>query len=368
MPIASIEGGDLCKVWEIKTLGRDRDAEVRKLLEAVAKQVQPLMRKRKWKVRLLTEFCPSNPSLLGLNIGGGQEIRIRVRRPGWESEFFRFEDLVGTMLHELTHNEHGPHDAKFYKLLDEVTKECEELMAKGISGTGQGFDGQGKRLGGSFIPSLSNQRQLALAAAEKRILSGRLMPAGPRRLGGDNEIMNALSPVQAAAMAAERRLKDDLWCAAPVTMGSDGINKAREKEEVRAAGKSSKGFTKEVGITPSNQKHVDAGGQDIKTNSAGSSSGSFEDPVASSSEVTTIMWECSICTLVNVPHSPICAACGSSRAKEKIHHLQSWMCKRCTLENPSVLDVCAACDQWRYSYGPAASVRGPMKDFVQLAH
>jgi hypothetical protein len=26
------------------------------------------------------------------------------------------------LLHELTHNVHGPHDAKFYKLLDEITK------------------------------------------------------------------------------------------------------------------------------------------------------------------------------------------------------------------------------------------------------
>lgn len=65
---------------------------------------------------------PRNPSLLGLNIGAGQEIRIRLRKPGRESEFLPYEALVGTMLHELTHNEHGPHDAKFYKLLDEITK------------------------------------------------------------------------------------------------------------------------------------------------------------------------------------------------------------------------------------------------------
>lgn len=28
----------------------------------------------------------------------------------------------------------------FYKLLDEITAECEELMAQGVSGTGVGFD------------------------------------------------------------------------------------------------------------------------------------------------------------------------------------------------------------------------------------
>ena len=29
--------------------------------------------------------------------------------------------VLGTMLHELCHNEHGPHSAAFYKLLDEIT-------------------------------------------------------------------------------------------------------------------------------------------------------------------------------------------------------------------------------------------------------
>jgi hypothetical protein len=36
--------------------------------------------------------------------------------------------------------------------------------------------------------------------------------SGPNRIGGDSFIMKALSPGQAAAMAAERRLQDDLRC------------------------------------------------------------------------------------------------------------------------------------------------------------
>lgn len=86
-------------------------------------------------------------------------------------------------------------------------------MAKGITGTGQGFDLPGKRLGGySRQPPLSSLRQQALAAAEKRSRSEALLPHGPMRLGGDSSIKAVLSPVQAAAMAAERRLHDDLWC------------------------------------------------------------------------------------------------------------------------------------------------------------
>lgn len=64
---------------------------------------------------------PRDPNLLGLNVGGGQKIMVRLRRSGRESEFYPYESILGTLLHELTHNECGPHDAKFYKLLDEIT-------------------------------------------------------------------------------------------------------------------------------------------------------------------------------------------------------------------------------------------------------
>ena len=92
-------------------------------------------------------------------------------------------------------------------------QECEELIAKGITGTGEGFNAVGRRLGGfSHQPPLPSLRKTALAAAEKRSHLKSLLPSGPKRLGGDSAIMGALSPVQAAAMAAERRLQDDIWC------------------------------------------------------------------------------------------------------------------------------------------------------------
>lgn len=56
MAISSISGGDLDKVWEIKTLKKEKDEEARRLLEMAAKQVQPIMRKHKWQVKLLSEF------------------------------------------------------------------------------------------------------------------------------------------------------------------------------------------------------------------------------------------------------------------------------------------------------------------------
>lgn len=44
----------------------------------------------------------------GLNVGGGgghtREVCLRLREAGREAEFLPYESILGTMLHELTHN------------------------------------------------------------------------------------------------------------------------------------------------------------------------------------------------------------------------------------------------------------------------
>ena len=54
----------------------------------------------------LDPFWPA--TLQGLNVGGGggstQEIRIRLRPAGREAEFLPYESILGTILHEVTHN------------------------------------------------------------------------------------------------------------------------------------------------------------------------------------------------------------------------------------------------------------------------
>ena len=45
---------------------------------------------------------------------------MRLRRPRDEASFYDYDFVLGTMLHELAHNIRGPHDAAFYKLLDEL--------------------------------------------------------------------------------------------------------------------------------------------------------------------------------------------------------------------------------------------------------
>ncbi|GAV59743.1 hypothetical protein CFOL_v3_03274, partial [Cephalotus follicularis] len=95
------------------------------------------------------------------------------------------------------------------------------IQPKGITGSGQGFDLLGRRLGGfSRQTPLSSPGKSALAAAENRSKRGILLPLGPRLIGGDNNIKTALNPLQVAAIAVERRLHDDLWCGSK-SPGSD---------------------------------------------------------------------------------------------------------------------------------------------------
>ena len=60
------------EVIEYKVLKNKKNKdEALLLLKKVANQVQPIMYKYKWTVKLLEEFYPSNISLLGLNVNRG---------------------------------------------------------------------------------------------------------------------------------------------------------------------------------------------------------------------------------------------------------------------------------------------------------
>lgn len=142
----------------------------------------------------------------------------------------------------------------------------------------QGFDLPGRRLGGyTRQPPLSSLRQSALAAAENRANRGSLLPSGPRRIGGDSNIKSALSPIQAAAMAAERRMQDDLWCASR-SSESNGIPETSKSSE-------SEGVPKI--IKPS----VIIAEKSPETSIAPTSSQESRD--------AAVMWQCGVCTLSN---------------------------------------------------------------------
>jgi hypothetical protein len=204
-----------CKFHRVTTLKLPQQDEAQKLLDKVAWQVQPIMRKHGWSVPLLAEFLPKNEGLLGLNHNKGQKIQVRLRQSK-DSGLMPYESALGTTLHELVHCDIGAHSAEFYSMLDELRNECDALEDKGVGGSGSGFDADGQKLSGmAHNPTnVRDGRLAAAAAAEKRAQKRSLGMApggGGHRLGGQRP-QATLPPAQMAALAAQRRGADEKWC------------------------------------------------------------------------------------------------------------------------------------------------------------
>lgn len=216
---------------------REQSDEALYLLQKIASMVKPVMRNHGLRVVSLCEFFPKDPRLLGLNVNHGLKICIRLRPASNERSFYPLTELLGTMLHELSHNKHGPHDDKFYKYMGELRSELEVLMAEGF--TGDGFFSQGKTLGKShFGPNgktlsefptsrngLVDPVKLAEAKRQEALrnetLNKKLVNKGKRLGGLTNNITQGLSVRELALRAAEQRLADAKWCGKASTGASN---------------------------------------------------------------------------------------------------------------------------------------------------
>lgn len=184
-----------------------------KLLKDIAHSVSLLMRENGFKVTTLVEFYPKDRSLLGMNVNHGQKIMLRLRDPLDEFRFLPWESLIGTMLHELTHNVFGPHDQRFYSKLDELSARQWCIDQLGLK---DHFQGSGARLGATPRGNLATQRQ---RKQQNRVGKN---PTGGKgtRLGtllGDDDVLRStirrMKPSQLAAMAAKQRNElDKKWC------------------------------------------------------------------------------------------------------------------------------------------------------------
>ncbi|KAK6526475.1 hypothetical protein TWF694_005061 [Orbilia ellipsospora] len=142
-------------------------------LKRIASLVKPIMRRHRFRIAKLAEFYPEmEPNLLGLNTSfpGSANlpiIQLRLRQPYDSRVFLPYESVVQTMLHELTHCVHGPHDDKFWGLFRDLQAELETLRYTGY--TGEGFLGNGESLGATpkGLNNLEAKRR-AREAAEKR--------------------------------------------------------------------------------------------------------------------------------------------------------------------------------------------------------
>ncbi|KAI8896166.1 WLM domain-containing protein [Globomyces pollinis-pini] len=183
---------------------QNNTAQALELLEKLSNHVFPIMKNRQWKVDVLTEMYPTNPNLLGLNVNRGKAIRIRLRYAHNKDEFIPWHDLIGTMLHELVHIIQGPHDVKFYKILDDLFQEYE-------SSTNEIERNQGFKLGGKNL-NQNEMKKFQLESIEKRRWLNGIMPNGGQRLGGRTLDEKNLDLKTLIRMAAEKRVKDSIWC------------------------------------------------------------------------------------------------------------------------------------------------------------
>ncbi|KAG6975734.1 hypothetical protein JG688_00002107 [Phytophthora aleatoria] len=142
-------------IAEIKALVRQpQRAQAQQLLERLAAAVLPILTRRRFRVRRLHEFFPKDGALLGMNVNRGAKIYVRLRPKRTPESFYPYEALLETLLHELTHMVHGPHNEAFYQYLEELKQEMEALMVRGLVGEeGVRFAdaGVGQRLGGNNI-------------------------------------------------------------------------------------------------------------------------------------------------------------------------------------------------------------------------
>ncbi|PKC75495.1 WLM-domain-containing protein [Rhizophagus irregularis] len=316
------------------------------------------MNNRNWRVGSLEEFLPDQANLLGINVNHGQKICIRLRPHYNQSRFYDFDHLIETMLHELTHIKFGPHDSSFYNLLDELNDEYDVLLTQGF--TGGGFFSDGKRVGEGISHNVSPAlaRQKALEAAEKRRKTERIMTNGGRRLGGSSGGYG-LPTRELAAMAAERRTRDNFWCGSE--QNRSGIKKptvgsTTTRPDVKATTSKS---------SPIGSQPLDNGTSSylpepvIKKPTVGSTT-TRPNVKATTSKSSPIgsQWTCSQCTFINRPMASQCDVCLTERPPDNdtssylpepdvddlISDAFHWDCPKCTFRNTPDIIICLGCD------------------------
>lgn len=102
----------------------------------------------------------------------GQVVKIRLRSAHDPSVFLPYVDVLGTLIHELTHNLVSNHSEKFYKLMDELFDEVEKDEDSQLGNLSVPFAGTGNKLGSRNPLGLGDKRlnvkRLAAEAALRR--------------------------------------------------------------------------------------------------------------------------------------------------------------------------------------------------------
>ncbi|CEL53796.1 DNA damage response protein WSS1 OS=Saccharomyces cerevisiae (strain ATCC 204508 / S288c) GN=WSS1 PE=1 SV=1 [Rhizoctonia solani AG-1 IB] len=352
-----------------------RAPEALHTLKRIADLAYPIMKRHGWVLPVLAEFFPEDERLLGLNINSGDKILIRVRPARSPGTFYPIEQLVRVMLHELTHNVHGPHDERFYSLLNKLEDEYDTLVAGGWRGSG--FYAPGERLGSkdrglwdsrSGTAFDTDGRRKALEAAEARLRTGGIRLGG--RLGGSKlSTQGGRTMQELAAEAAERRCRDEQLCAAShpsadreaARAAVDGVASVVEDADLAEALQLSSALAESTNYPNTTRKTV----VDLPTSynraaSGPTTHGLFDESIIeisdSDSEDESISprahpssngRQCLSCTYINPLESARdnCGICEAPLQKTSVESQEElWTCVVCTLSNRPAARKCEACD------------------------
>ena len=217
----------LHETYHIPTLpGAD---QARQMLERVVNEFRTIATRRGYAVLSVSEFCCCNDGLdfrdkngkkprklkkmsnnvLGYNrtmsYNGRKThtIHLRLRHAQNHTRFFPYEDVAGTLAHELSHCEHGPHNDNFFKLLDSILDEHASLMTSNFRSAGGSIGATGAS---SFTPFESQGRTLGGGSKVASRETPQSLLSQGHRLGGDSNFTQWMSPREAAVAAAMARI------------------------------------------------------------------------------------------------------------------------------------------------------------------
>ncbi|KAA8894202.1 zinc ion binding protein [Sphaerosporella brunnea] len=331
-------------------------------LRRIASLVKPLMLNHNFRVGVLCEFYPQEANLLGLNYNQGERICIRLRAPYDTNTFLPEENLVGTMLHELTHNLYTAHDDKFWGFLQKLTEEYRAIRARGWNG--EGFYSEGRRLGGRELPVRVGRRNV-----EKRAT---LANGSGQKLGGAIAPRNRAVLRGLVAAAAEKRVREAKGCA------GDNRKLAAESAKSGIATKAEEEDPDELAVLKAQMELIE---EDERNG------GWTEDPqgvvwIRDDETPESSGWSCPVCTLINPSSFLVCDACTTERPspqqkqkqKQKLQQQQQqqkpflsnssqrilqapeikrppklWRCHNCRQQNEEMWWTCTNCATMKLS-------------------
>ena len=157
-------------------------------------------------------------------------IHVRLRHARHHDRFHAYEDVAGTLAHELAHCEHGPHNDKFYKLMDDILDQHAMLRLSHATSSGSSsssllsgmylprspvpFAGTGRVLGRAppTAPGAPTKPATVLAQAVRQQPQQQQQqqqqnqdPSKGYQLGGDSCFTQWMTPAEAAVVAAQAR-------------------------------------------------------------------------------------------------------------------------------------------------------------------